>query len=101
MPEWLEAALKFSFDRDKHASLNFAVVSAAMLALIDSISSYLETYIMTSIGQWVAHDIRRKVYHHVERLSLCYYDQKQTGDMITRMTNDTEVLGTQNAESKA
>jgi len=92
MPEWLASVLNFVFGGNKNAILNFAVVSVAVITVVDSISSYVESYVMTSIGQWVAHDIRRTVYHHIERLSLRYYDQKQTGDLITRMTNDIDAI---------
>jgi len=92
MPERLATVLNLVFGNDKAAILNFAVISVAVLTVIDSVSSYVETYVMTSIGQWVAHDIRRTVYHHIERLSLGYYDQKQTGDLITRMTNDIDAI---------
>jgi subfamily B ATP-binding cassette protein MsbA len=91
-PAWLESFMTFAFGGDKTAILNFAVVSVAVITLLDSASSYVETYVMTSIGQWVAHDIRKKVYHHVERLSLRYYDQKQTGDLLTRMTADIDAI---------
>ncbi len=92
MPPWLASFTSFAFGGDKNAILNFAVLSVAVITIVDSMSSYVESYLMTSIGQWVAHDIRRTVYHHVERLSLGYYDQKQTGDLLTRMTTDIDAV---------
>jgi hypothetical protein len=49
------------------AILNFVIVAVGIITIVDSISSYLESYMMTSVGQWVAYDIRRTVYHDVER----------------------------------
>jgi ATP-binding cassette, subfamily B, bacterial len=92
MPGWLVAAANAAFKGNKNAILDFAIVAVGVITIVDSVSSYLESYMMTSVGQWVAHDIRRTVYHHVERLSLGYYDQKQTGDLITRMTNDIDAI---------
>jgi ATP-binding cassette, subfamily B, bacterial len=92
MPGWLAAAANSAFNGNKNAILDFAIVAVGIITIVDSVSSYLESYMMTTVGQWVAHDIRRKVYHHVERLSLGYYDQKQTGDLITRMTNDIDAI---------
>jgi subfamily B ATP-binding cassette protein MsbA len=92
MPEWLAAAANVVFNGNKNAILDFAIVAVGIITIVDSVSSYLESYMMTSVGQWVAHDIRRTVYHHVERLSLGYYDQRQTGDLITRMTNDIDAI---------
>jgi subfamily B ATP-binding cassette protein MsbA len=92
MPDCLATATKLACDGNKNSILNFAIVAVGIITIVDSISSYIESYIMTSVGQWVAHDIRRTVYHHVERLSLGYHDRKQTGDLITRMTNDIDAI---------
>jgi ATP-binding cassette subfamily B protein len=92
MPSWLASFMSFAFGGDSSAILSFAVLSVAVIAIVSSISSYIESYVMTSIGQWVAHDIRCKVYHHLERLSLSYYDTRQTGDLLTRMTSDIDSI---------
>ena len=92
LPDWLASIMNFAFGDNKNAVLNFAVVAVIAITIIESISSYVESHVMTSIGQWVGHDIRQRVYHHIERLSLRYYDQKQTGDLITRMTSDIDAV---------
>jgi subfamily B ATP-binding cassette protein MsbA len=38
------------------------------------------------------HDLRRTLYHHVQRLSLAYHDQKRTGDLISRVTSDIDAI---------
>ena len=51
-----------------HAVLNFAVASVAGIALIGAVSGYYEKYLTTSVSQWVGHDLRRTLYHHLQRL---------------------------------
>jgi subfamily B ATP-binding cassette protein MsbA len=70
--------------------LLFACAAVIAIAFLDAISTYSEKYITTSVGQWVAHDLRRTLYAHVQRLSLAYHDQKQTGDLISRVTSDID-----------
>src|SRR5215467_542235 len=94
MPKWLNSLTNLALGGDKVAILNLAIVSVAIITLVDSISSYAQSYFMTSIGEWVGHDLRRTVYHHIERLSLKYHDQQQTGDLINRMTGDIESIQT-------
>ncbi len=94
MPPWLESFTSLVFGGDRLAILNLAVVSVVVIAVVDSIGSYVHTYWMTSVGEWVGHDIRAKVYHHVERLSLRYYDQRRTGELISRMTSDIDAIQT-------
>ncbi len=44
----------------------------------------------TTVGQWVMHDLRRTLYGHIQRLSLAFHDEKQTGDLISRVTSDID-----------
>ena len=90
LPRWLAPFLEAAFGEDKRAILLFAVASVMVITAVDSVSSYVQTYLMASVGEWVGHDLRRTVYHHIERLSLQFYDQRQTGDLINRMTRDID-----------
>src|SRR4026208_1266304 len=54
----------------KLAILNFAVVAVAGIAAIGAVSSYLQNHLTTTVGQWIMHDLRRTLYHHIHRLSL-------------------------------
>ena len=38
------------------------------------------------------HDLRLTLYSHIQRLSLSYHDQKQTGDLIGRVTSDIDAM---------
>ena len=77
---------------NKLAVLNFAVLAVAVIAIVGAISSYLENYLTTSVGQSVMHDLRRTLYHHIHRLSLAEHDEKRTGDLIGRVTTDIEAI---------
>ena len=44
-----------------------------------ALASYVANYYTESVGQWVANDLRMRTYHHLERLSLGYFDTHQTG----------------------
>ncbi len=77
---------------DQLSILRFAALASLSIAAIGAISSYAEKYLTTSVGQWVMHDLRRMLYSHVQRLSLSYHDQKQTGDLISRLTSDIDAI---------
>jgi subfamily B ATP-binding cassette protein MsbA len=38
------------------------------------------------------HDLRRTLYSHIQRLSLGFHDQKQTGDLVSRLTSDIDAI---------
>ncbi len=90
-PGWLSVMVGW-IGQNKLAVLNFAVAAVAVIAVVGALSSLLEKYLTTSVGQWVMHDLRRTLYHHIHRLSLAEHDEKRTGDLIGRVTSDIEAI---------
>jgi ATP-binding cassette, subfamily B, bacterial len=90
-PGWISIMVDW-VGQSKLAVLNFAVMAVALIAIVGALSSLLEKYLTTSVGQWVMHDLRRTVYHHIHRLSLAEHDEKRTGDLIGRVTSDIEAI---------
>jgi ATP-binding cassette subfamily B protein len=91
LPGWMMPVVGW-IGAGKLAVLNFAVLAVAVIAVIGAVSSYLNTYLTTNVGQWVMHDLRRTLYHHIHRLSLAEHDEKRTGDLIGRVTSDIESI---------
>jgi ATP-binding cassette, subfamily B, bacterial len=89
---WLNRWILSTAGTNKTAILELAVGALAVIALLDALCSYEESFLMASVGQWVMHDLRRMLYSHIHRLSLAYYDQKQTGDLISRITGDIDAI---------
>ncbi len=77
---------------DKLALLKFACAAVLAIAVFDAICTYGEKYLTTSVGQWVSYDLRLSIYAHIQRLSLAFHDQKRTGDLISRVTDDIEAI---------
>jgi len=89
---WLWSIVFRFADHDKTAILKFAIVAVLLIAALDAVCSYEESFRATSVGQWVMHDLRRTLYSHIQRLSLAYHDKKQTGDLISRVTGDIDAI---------
>ena len=89
---WLASIIESTFGHGNLAILNFAAIAVIVIATVGAVSSYAENYLTTTIGQWIMHDLRGTVYHHIQRLSLAYYDQQQTGDLISRVTGDIDAI---------
>src|SRR3954466_5071470 len=92
LPDWLPPVGFPSVRTDKFAVLTFAAASVIVIAVLGALSSYFEKYLTTSVAQWVSHDLRRTLYSHIQRLSLAYHDQKQSGDLISRVTSDIDAI---------
>ena len=92
MPAWMSGLIGATFGLNKVAILHFAILAVIVIAAGGALSSYAEKYLTTSVGQWVMHDLRRILYHHIQRLSLAYHDQKRTGDLISTVTADIDSI---------
>ncbi len=89
---WLNGLILSVAGADRYAILRFAAVMVLAVAVMDALCTYTEKYFTTSVGQWVMHDLRRTLYSHIQRMSLSFHDQSQTGDLISRVTSDIDAV---------
>jgi subfamily B ATP-binding cassette protein MsbA len=92
LPAWLATRLPAFLTANKMAILELAATAVVLIAILDAVFSYVEKYATTSAGQWIMHDLRRRVYSHIQHLSLGFHTQKRTGDLISRITSDVEAI---------
>jgi subfamily B ATP-binding cassette protein MsbA len=91
---WLNQLIDSLTGGNRLAVLEFAAIAVVAIALVGALCSYAEKLLTTSVGQWVIHDLRQTLYVHIQRLSLAYHDQKNTGDLISRVTSDIAAIQT-------
>lgn len=87
---WTMRQIEKLVGADKMAILEFACVAVFAIAVFDAVCTYAEKYLTTSVAQWISYDLRLTIYSHIQRLSLAFHDQKRTGDLISRVTDDIE-----------
>jgi ABC-type multidrug transport system fused ATPase/permease subunit len=93
----LEPWLRFFFGStiEHSPKMHFAGIAALVFVLISvlgAIASYIDNYYTESVGQYVAHDLRMRMYHHLQRLSLGYYNTHQTGTILSTITSDIQTI---------
>src|SRR6187455_2754433 len=71
-PGWLVWLL--GAEPGRLAVLKAAVIATVAIALAQGAGSYLNSYYSSNIGQWIGHDLRQRMYGHLQRLSMSYYD---------------------------
>ena len=78
---------------NKNARL-LTIVSALYLAvfLVRWASQYVQTLAISVLGQRVIFDMRAKVFSHLQYLSLSFFDRREVGRIISRLTNDVDSL---------
>jgi len=60
--------------------------------VLRGVVSFTLNYLINWLGQRVVFDLRFQSYRHLNRLSLSYYDQRQTGKIMARLTGDIDVI---------
>jgi len=70
--------------------LIIAGVAIVIVSLLRGAFSFGQTYLNELIGQRVAYDIRNKLYDRIQRLSYSFHDKAQTGQLMSRATQDVE-----------
>jgi len=72
------------------------ITRLALLALAIYVAraglQFLRSYMAHVAGWSVVADVRRGIYQHLQRLSLRFYEDKQTGHLMSRMINDSDLL---------
>ena len=74
------------------ALLNGALAAMIGVAALLSAATFVRFYLMMSIGERVVTDLRRTVFNHILSLEPGYFEATRTGEVISRLTNDTTLL---------
>ncbi len=63
-----------------------------ILFLVIGICTFLSTYHLNHAGLSVIRDLRAQLFSHIQRLPLAFFQTKTTGDLIARLTADTQAM---------
>ncbi|HEX5505190.1 MAG TPA: ABC transporter ATP-binding protein [Thermomicrobiales bacterium] len=58
------------------------------VALLSAVAVYCRSWTTQWIGERVAYDLRNRLFRHLELLSFSFYDAEQTGQLLSRITED-------------
>ena len=53
---------------------------------------YTQAFVMQTVGQQVMVDLRKRIFGHIQRMSLGFFDRNPVGSLMTRLTNDVDAL---------
>ena len=66
------------------------ILLLAIVYIMLSVTSYIGSFMMVSIAQRTVYLLRNQLFEHFQTLPVAYYDQKQHGELMSRMQNDIE-----------
>jgi ABC-type multidrug transport system fused ATPase/permease subunit len=103
-PLLVNFAIKFGLDPQKDAQGNvigidgnstlllLACLAVLLFAIGRGLAAFGQQYLSQKIGQDASYDIRNAVYNNLQSLSYAYHDKVQTGQVMSRITQDVESI---------
>lgn len=80
----------------KHDSraLGLALACMLILAAVRGVFGFLHVYLGERVSHQIAYQLREELFAKVQRLSFSYFDRNETGQLLTRLTNDVDQVRT-------
>jgi ABC-type multidrug transport system fused ATPase/permease subunit len=91
-PLLAKAAIDDGIDRHDSRTLVLVVIAFLASALLVWAMTYVQTYLVGWVGQRTLADLRLRIFTHLQRQPIGFYESRPAGVLISRMTNDVEAL---------
>jgi len=88
----IQRAIDVALPRGDAKMLVRLAAAVLLLALGRSVTIFLNVYFIESSAQRTCFQIRNRLFDHLQRLSFRFYDQAQTGQLMSRATSDVDAL---------
>lgn len=89
LPDSIRGIIEPKMNLDR---INHLVVLLAILYIVSSLLSLIESLTMTQVTNTFAQQLRRRISNKINRLPLKFFDKNQTGDILSRITNDVDMI---------
>lgn len=93
-PQMIRLAIDTGIAQRKAGAVVAAVLGLVGVAVVRGLFNFLQGFLAERASQGVAYDMRNALFAQIERLSFSYYDRVETGQLLTRVTNDVEQIRT-------
>ena len=77
---------------ERYQTLLLCAVGLFCIYAFSSLLSFARSYVMHILGEKIILQLRKQVFGALQKLSVSFFDSRQTGEIMSRITNDTEVV---------
>lgn len=91
-PWFTQHAVDVNIKQGDKTGLLITAVAFFFVLILRGVIQYANAYLTQWIGQKAIYDLRMEVYRHLQGLGLRFFDRNPIGRLVTRVTNDIEVL---------
>ena len=91
-PQWIDWLLPILGGASKFDIAAAAGIVTVLIAVVAGVAAYVASYLTESLGQHIGNDLRVRLYHHLQELSLAYYDTTRVGTILSTLTSDVQTI---------
>ncbi|MDR3660007.1 MAG: ABC transporter ATP-binding protein [Mycobacterium sp.] len=91
-PGWIAWLVPMMGGHEKAHIAAAAGVATVAIALVSGAAFYVASYTTERLGQCIGNDLRVRLYHHLQELSLAYYDTNRVGTILSTLTTDVQTI---------
>jgi ATP-binding cassette, subfamily B, bacterial len=88
----LKHVIDAGFSSGSPQLLDQALAAMIAIAALLAVATWFRFYLMMSTGERVVTDLRKAVFDHILGLDPAFFESERTGEVISRLTNDTTLL---------
>ncbi|ORV25655.1 ABC transporter [Mycolicibacterium conceptionense] len=93
LPGWLHGMLQPLLGGEgKMHIAGLAAIMVLVIAVVAAVASYVSNYLTETVGQRIGNDLRTRAYHHLQQLSLNYFDTHRVGPILSTLTDDVDTI---------
>ena len=91
-PYSLQFLIDAVFKDNNAALLNQITLLLIGIFLLQSVFYFIRAYLLSFIGERVMADLRIRLFSHLQYLSLSFFNERRTGELVSRLTNDVTTV---------
>ncbi len=91
-PYALQFLVDAVFRQNDPALLNRITLVLIAIFAAQSVSYFVRSYLLSFIGERIMTDLRIRLFDHLQSLSLSFYNERRTGELVSRLTNDVSTV---------
>jgi ABC-type multidrug transport system fused ATPase/permease subunit len=91
-PQWIDWLLALLGGASKMHVAEAAGIVTVLIAVVTGAAMYVASYFTESLAQSIGNDLRVRLYHHLQQLSLAYYDTTRVGTILSTLTSDVQTI---------
>ena len=92
VPQWISWILPILGGAGKVHVAEAAAIVTVVIAALTGVAMYIGSYFTESLSQCIGNDLRVRLYHHLQELSLAFYDTNRVGTILSTLTGDVQTI---------